>query len=235
MDKKLNNKYMMYLGTDKVMGNYKLSWELIPILVTLVAEFKTLIARIAAAAVEAGVVLTGVTGSKNDTLDDLKKLVFGLISMLALYAERTKNRDLLAKVSLEKGEVQKKRQNELLLYAGEVAKWLTKYKAELIASYGLTEDMLVQFNNLIEEFTDEMPEPDAKYSDKKAARERLIELFGETDTFLENQLDKAINSQSEKLKELHAAYYNARAVKDLGIRHEPEPENGTEETKVKEA
>lgn len=233
MNKKLSNKYMMYLGSSKVMDNYKAVWELIPIIVTLVGEFKGMIGRIAATALEAGVVLTGVTGNKNDTLRVLKKLVFSQISMLSIYAQRTKNMELLAQVSLNDGEIQRKRQNELLMYAGQVAKWLEKYKTELIASYGLTEGTITQLNSLIDDFSDVMPEPEAKYSDKKAARERLDELFGETDQFLETQLDKAIHSLSEKQKELHAAYFNARTIKDLGIRHEPTPENGKETPKAK--
>jgi hypothetical protein len=151
--------------------------------------------------------------------------------MLSIYAQRTKNLDLLAQVSLNDGDIQRKRQNDMLMYAGLVTKWLAKYKAELIATYGLTEDMIARLDGLIKEFSDVMPEPEAKYSDKKAARERLIGVFGETDDFMENQLDKAINSQSENLKELYAAYYNARSIKETGIRHEPASENGTEKAK----
>lgn len=226
MDKKMNNKNMMYISTFKVLENYKSSWDMIPIFVILVAEFKSLLDRISATAIAAGLVLTGVTDNKNDTLLTLRKIVFSSISMLSLYAMRTRNMELHAKVSLNEGEVQKMRQNELLLFADQVAKWLEKYKKELVASYGLTDATIAQIKNQIVEFTKVMPEPEAKYSDKKAANEQLTVLFNETDQFIERQLDKAVDSFRESKKELYSAYNNARKIKNLGIRHETVSVNG---------
>lgn len=226
MDKKLNNKNMMYISTNKVLENNKAIWELIPIFVILVGEFQSFLNRIAAMAIAAGVDLTGVTGSKNETLLSLRKMVFTFLSMLSLFAFRTRNLELHAKVTLTEGDVNKKRQNELLLLAQQIIKWLEQYKTELTASYGLNEAALTKLKEQTLEFSKQMPEPDAKYTERKVALEHLKALFDETDQFLEEQMDKAMDTLHESEKEFYAAYYNARVIKDLGIRHESATVNG---------
>lgn len=67
----------------------------------------------------------------------------------------------------------------------------------------------------------EMPGPEAKYTDKKNAQAELEKAFDETDDFLEEQLDKAIDLIRSNSETFYNAYYFSRNIKNIGIRHEP--------------
>jgi hypothetical protein len=235
MDKKLNNKNSMYLSAYEVMETHKTVWELIPIFVALMATFKALLDKISTTAREAGVVLTGVTEGKNEVMTSLRSMVFSMASMLALYAKKQANLELRAKVFVSETKINKMPQNKLLLFANEIVGWLEQYKTDLIATYGLTEAKITRLKDLIKSATAAVPQPDARYSEKKAANKQLDALFVQTDMFLEEEFDSAVNSIREDNGELHNAYFNARVIKDRGIRHEPKPEEGTETPKTNKA
>lgn len=209
----------MFQTVSEVTESYKSFWETIPVFVLVMNEFRSLLARIISTAQSAGVNLTGVTGGKNDTLDALAALLFELCSNLALYAERTKNHALHAQVFLHEYEIKRKKDADLIVFANEIAALVVQYKTAL-TDYGIDEADITILNTLIASAKREMPIPDAKYNDKKAAHAELENLFHETDDFLEKQLDKAVDGIRNKNAAFYNAYYTSRSIKNIGIRHD---------------
>lgn len=210
----------MFKTVDEVVETYKSVWENIPIFVLIMNEYRSLLARIMTTAQAAGVNLTGVTGGKNNTLETLASLLFEICSHLALFAERTKNMALHAKVFLPEYEIKTKKDGDLIVFASEVEALVNQYKASL-TDYSIDEADILQLTELIALAKKELPVPDAKYNDKKSAHAELENLFSETDDFLERQLDKAVDGLRKKSIAFWNAYYFSRNIKNIGIRHDP--------------
>jgi hypothetical protein len=219
MNKNLSNKNRMFQTVNEVVEAYKSFWKTIPVFVLVMTEYRLLLEKIMTTAQAAGVNLTGVTGSKNNTLDDLGSLLFEICSNLALFAERTKNMALHAKVFLPEYEIKRKKDGDLIIYANEVESIVSQYKASL-TDYSIDEADILQLTELIASAKKEMPVPEAQYNDKKSAHADLENQFIATDDFLEKQLDKAVDSLRNKNLAFYNAYYFSRNIKNIGIRHE---------------
>ena len=221
MNKIFSNKNRMFQTVNEVLETYKSIWEAIPVFVLIVNEYRNLLARIMTTAQAAGVNLTGVTGGKNNTLDSLGSMLFEVCSNLALFAERTKNMALHAKVFLHEYEIKRKKEGDLIIFANEIVSLVNQYKASL-TDYSIDEADILKLTELIASAKQEMPVPDGMYNEKKSAHADLENLFEETDVFLDKQLDKAVDGLRSKGLAFYNAYQNSRNIKDIGIRHEPD-------------
>ena len=221
MNKIFSNKFRMFQTVNEVVETYKSIWETIPVFVLIVNEYRSLLARIMNTAQAAGVNLTGVTGEKNNALGSLGSLLFEICSNLALFAERTKNTALHAKVFLREYAIKRKKEADLIIFANEIVSLVNQYKASL-TDYSIKEADILQLTELIASAKQEIPVPGGKYNEKKSAHSDLENLFTETDVFMEKQLDKAVDGLRSKGLAFYNAYQNSRNIKDIGIRHEPD-------------
>lgn len=221
MNKRFNNKNRMFQLVAEVMETYKLNWEAIPVIVLLVAEYKALLEKIIVTAEAAGVVLKGATGSKKSTLDDLGALLYKFCSVLSLFAIRNKDMELHTKVFIPITDITGKTQGNLIIFGGEIIGLVNKHKVALLAGYPITEAQILQLTELYALAKEEMPKPEAKYTDKQTAQAELEATFAETTDFLELQLDKAMDVIGTENEKFYAAYYVARNIKNIGLRHDP--------------
>jgi uroporphyrinogen-III decarboxylase len=149
--------------------------------------------------------------------------VYDICSNLAIFAKRNNNPGLHAKVFIPEYVIKKKKDGDLVIFASEVAALANQYKASL-TDYAVVEADITKLTELIEQTKKEMPVPEAKYSDKKAARAELEKLFDETSDLLEEQLDRAVDSLRSKNDTFYQAYYFSRNIKNIGVRHESAPQ-----------
>lgn len=219
MNKIFSNKFRMFQTVNEVVETYKSIWETVPVFVLIVSEFRSLLARIMDTAQAAGVDLTGVTGGKNNALGSLGSLLFEICSSLALFAERTKNAALHAKVFLPEYAIKRKKEADLIIFANEVVSLVNQYKASM-ADYSIKEADILKLTELIAAAKKEIPVPGGMYNEKKSAHSDLENLFAETDVFLEKQLDKAVDGIRSEGLAFFNAYQNSRNIKNIGIRHE---------------
>lgn len=210
----------MFQLVAEVFETNKPFWENLPLVVLLVNEYKALLAKITTTAKAAGVVLTGATETKNNTLDELGTLLFKFCSALSLFAIRTKNYEVHAKVFVVESDITHKRQGDLMIFADEIIGLVNNYKVQLMTDYMITEADVLMLTELYALAKKEMPTPEVKYTDKKNAQAELEKTFDETDDFLEKQLDKAVDLLRSKSEVFYKAYYSSRNIKNIGIRHE---------------
>lgn len=231
MNKTFSNKNRMFQTVAEVTETYKSVWETVPIFVIIFTEFKALLAKIMTTAQAAGVDLTGVTAGKNTNLDSLAVLVYEFCSNLALFAIRSNNPGLLAKVSLSEYDIKKKKDGDLIIFANEVMGLANQHKASL-TDYAMDEADITKLSELIALTKKELPVPEAKYSDRKTAHAELEKLFGETTDFLEEQLDRAVDTIRSRNATFYNAYYFSRNIKNIGIRHDAATTAKAEEKEV---
>lgn len=219
MNKKLSNKNRMLQTVAEVTEANKSIWETVPIFVIIFNEFKDLLARIMKTAQAAGVDLSGVTGGKNSTLDDLGAVLFVICSNLALFAVRTKNKALHAKVFLAEYVIKGKKDGDMVIFANEVLALVNQYKASL-KDYAINDADILKLTELTALAKAETPSSEAQHTDRKTAHAELEDLFDETFVFLDEQLDKAVDTIRDRSKTFYTAYYFSRNIKNIGIRHD---------------
>ncbi len=220
MNKRFNNKNRMFQLVAEVFETNKQVWESIPLIVLLVGEYKVLLEKIQLAAKAAGIVLTGATESKLSTLDALSAVLYKFCAALSLFAVRTKNQELHAKVFFPESDITRKRQGDLMIFADEIIGLVNQHKAALLDGYPVTEADVSKLTDLFTLAKKEISVPEVKYTDKKNAQAELEKTFDETDDFLEKQLDKAVDLLRSKSEVFYKAYYSSRNIKNIGIRHE---------------
>jgi hypothetical protein len=76
-------------------------------------------------------------------------------------------------------------------------------------------------------FADCLPSKRISASERKAANEKLKDLFLQVDDLLKNQLDRLMVPFRKSQPDFYASYQNARRIVNYGIRHKTtkEPEN----------
>jgi hypothetical protein len=210
----------MFQRVAEVLDSYKLTWANMPVLVLIINEYKALLEKIGIKAKAAGVVLTGATTSKNNTMDALAAVVYKFCAALSIFAVRTKNTELHAQVFLAETDIDHKRDGDLIIFADGIVDLANKYSVELLTDYPVTADDVKELNDTFALAKKEMPQPEAKYSDKRNAQAELEKTFDETSDFLEMQLDKAIDLLHSPYETFYNAYYFSRNIKNIGIRHE---------------
>jgi len=228
MNKRLNYKNEMFWTTLNVLLKYKPVWEIIPVIVLLVAEFTKLLEKIKETAMIAGVSLTGVTGEKNATLEDLHTVLFEFTSALAAFAHRTNNFELLSQVDFPESHLDGLRQSEVIRLAEKVIVWANENLTAL-ADYDITAADVTELKSITTLFSNALPSADVSMAERKAANERLPLEIAETEELLKKQMDKLMVKQRRKNPEFYSAYDNSREVHNYGVRHEKKEEGTTDD------
>jgi len=181
---------------------------------------------------------TGVTDDKQNKRKALEDQTYTVGSIIVFYASTVKNRKLLEKVNFTRTELKEARDNELPGMSEQVHQEAVA-NAAAVLPYGLTGAMTTDLDTAKNDFVDFISKPRAAKVETSAATEQLPKLYTDTDTLLEERIDKGMELYRLSNSDFYTAYFNARIIvnsptlkRALEIHFEDENGSALEHVKV---
>jgi len=221
MLKRLENKLTML---NAVLSFLKLNisaWGNSTVMAELITKLETLIGEIESIRRITNSDLTGITAEKLVQQEILINKAYELSSMLYAMASRSENMVLLGKVDFTEHELQNARGGDLISTCKTIATLVEENLTDLVP-YELTQADVTVLEEMIGNFSNNLPTHRVSVAERKAANDRLKEVFSAVDILVNEQLDRMMVRYRSSSPDLYAAYINARTIVNYGIRHEKE-------------
>lgn len=219
MQKRLENKLTMLKAVLSFLKQNRSMWENSPVMVELVNKLEVLIGEIESIRLVIDNDITGITAEKMAQQLALTDKSYELSSILYAMASSTENRILQGKVDYSETDLQKTRGGDLISTSVSIAE-LVRENLPALVPYSLTEADVIRFEELIDNYTKNLPTHRVSVAERKSAIERLKEAFSKVDTLINEQLDRMMVRYRNTMPDLYATYINARMIVNYGIRHE---------------
>lgn len=227
MLKRFENKLTMLKAVLNLLKQNRSLWEASTVMVVLVNKLEAFITEIESIRLITNGDITGITADKLAQQDALIDKAYELSSILYAMASATENKILQGKVDFSESELQKTRGGDLVSICVSIAALIRENLTALVP-YELTEPDVVVLDDLIGNYSENLPTHRVSVSERKAANDRLKETFTKTDALVNGQLDRLMVRYKRTLPDLYAAYNNARRIVNYGIRHEKEEKPETD-------
>ena len=219
MLKRLENKLMMLNTVLSFLKQNRSLWEASLVMVELLGNLDSLINEIESLRLLTESNLKGITVEKNNQQEELIDKAYELSSVLYAMASITGNKVLQAKVDYTESELQTVRGGDLLTICTSIAGNVKENLTDL-ERFEITEVDATQLEALISLFGENIPAYRVSVTERKAANEKMKELFLTVDSLLNEQVDRMMVRYKNTSPEAYAAYINARSIVHYGIRHE---------------
>lgn len=225
MLKRLANKLVMYHTVQSHLNLNNSIWTSVPAMGIIVSDFELLLTRIESYRQLIQENKKGITQQKAAQQALVISHTYELLSVLYAMATKKSNATLAAKVNYTETELLKKRDDQLVSICLSIVEIATEQLTELTA-YQVSGDELIALKEEIEQFDAILPTGRVSVVERKAANEKLKDLFLEADALLKNQLDRIMVRYRKSNTEFYTIYRNTRHIVNYGIRHEKakEPE-----------
>ncbi|MDR1089641.1 MAG: hypothetical protein LBL79_01085 [Prevotella sp.] len=166
----------------------------------------------------------GATQAKTSVEEALIQSLLKVSGTLYVYAFETGNKELAAKMNLNKSQLFRMEDNTLLVTASEIASKAAEAVTAL-TNFGIGSAELTELAEHIAEYESLIVKPRTVIGEHKLHTANLTRLFAETDSLLYDKLDKLINLYKVSSPDFYNSYKNARNVINLSIRRrKPEGE-----------
>ena len=227
MLKRLENKLMMLNTVLSFLKQNRSLWEASLVMVELIANLESLIGEIESLRLQTESNLTGITAEKNNQQEDLIDKAYELSSVLYAMASLADNKVLQAKVDFTESELQNIRGGDLLATCTAVVA-IVKENLTALERFEITEADATELENLIASFGENIPAYRVSVTERKAANEKMKELFLKIDNLLNEQVDRMMVRYKNTSPDAYVAYTNARSIVHYGTRHENKETQETE-------
>ena len=218
MTKRQFNKRTMYRSVLGLVETNNTSASSFPGIAESVQSFKDVVLAIESKDVEVQYASTGKAISRKEAQDQLMAILVPVQAGIYAFAEAQNNGELKAKVSTPKSKLANMRDVRLADTAGAVLT-LTRANAESLPTHGVVAGMIDRLEASVQSFTRTIEQAESSHSARKAARKSQLELIAEADAILSEKIDKYVEILRQSDPQLYDAYFDARLIKDAGIRH----------------
>jgi hypothetical protein len=186
-----------------------------PIILTIKAELTDLINLIREKSKTVKTADAGKTPAKDVAKEILISLLYKMTHALYVYAKRNSLEDLKALCNVNRTEIKKMKEHDLITKAQIIIDKARENKTNLV-NYSVTDEkieaLLLAFNN----FSGSTDGKDTGIATRVAANTSLDQLFDDAMDLLEDELDGLMEEFRESDPDFFNAYINSRAIKDLG-------------------
>lgn len=213
MNSNQNKHLRMYLNTQTTLDNFSIKWHTLPIMVTKKNRYDELIQRIIGQNEKTNPASKGTTENKDHVRQGLMMKVISLSGLMQAFAAVNEDPELAEKVSLTKSDLVRCRETEL---AAMIVPLITEARNHIdeLADYLVTEDMIVEIETSIDNFTALLGKPRSIRNKAFAAQTVLTDLFQETDELLKMQMDKLMLRYRATDNDFYEEYTRARVIVD---------------------
>lgn len=217
MTKSESNKLSMLEATNAVLSQNSSKFASHSVLTSLSAELASLIANIKTKDAELQQVFAGKTRAKDDAKEDLLDLLLPAAKTLYVYGKRNGNEELKSVCGINRSELIRMRENDLVIKANIINDLLNANKASL-TGFAVTDETIANLSGKITLFQNSGSEQDAGLANRVAARGALEKLFDDADELLNDEIDGLMSAYANTDKDFYNAYKSARVIKDLSYR-----------------
>lgn len=226
MKKNQNTKLPMNLTVQKVCRDNQSIWIGIPAFETAFNEFESLQEKISNTLGKQGSNIKGVTQDKTAVRKALADITLEVARALFAYASDKNDLSLKARADVTGSDLEHTRGSETLAICQTVFNEVQTLTDQLV-SYGITQNEMNDFMNIIDAFSTLLPAPRTAISERKGATDELAKLFAKTDHILKEKLDKLILKFKISNPEFYRLYFDARIIVDIGGRHQAHADNSS--------
>lgn len=214
MIKSEENKYSMYTAVKAVLLEDMDTITKIPAFARIFKEYEILLEEIYRAESQFQNVTKGATVTKQETRSELIAKTISIAAAVYVYSRQTNNEKLKARTRLTPSQLKLMRDIDLSQKAKMI---LDDVKAELqnLSDFGINEVDVKDLVDAINAYDKALAEQGDKTAQKRAAKQRLRELFDQTDEFLKETLDYMIEAIKSENTQLYDKYQISRMIKDL--------------------
>jgi len=218
MNKKHENKQTMWDSVDKILDENQAIVATIAGFVTSVAAFKTQKNAAEAKLQEADLAHKGKVEEKDNALKDLIPSLTAACSSLTVYANKTNDAELVKKSSISPSDWNAMRDTVLRDTAKAVIDMVDAHASDL-AEHGFVSEKIVLLKSRFAAYSEALADRLSSSSQSIGARETALTLSAEVDGILKKEIDLYVEQMKEENQEFYSTYWNARHIKDLGVRH----------------
>ena len=183
-----------------------------------VQSFKDVVLAIESKDVEVQFASTGKAISRKEAQDQLMAVLVPVQAAIYAFAEAQNNGQLKAKTSTAESILAKMRDVRLVDAANAVLT-LARENAENLVVHGINSEMIDRLDGNIVSFKRSIELAESSSAARKAARKSQQELMADADAILSEKIDKYIELLRESDPQLYDAYFEARMIKNAGLRH----------------
>ncbi len=229
MDKRNENNQTMWESVDSVLNDNETTVNSIAELKNFVDDFRAKKKTAALKFKEADDTPKGKVAEKDANALLLIKSADNACSAIAAYAHKTGNLELAAKAAISTTEWHLMRDTELPTNAEAIIA-LADANATALIPHGLTAEKLALFKTRYQAYADALKSRLGSSSESGTARETGETFTAQVNIILRKEIDKYVNQLEDDYPEFSSAYFAARAVKNLGVRHKKPNEKTTATT-----
>lgn len=228
MRKRLWNKRIMFKTIQDLLKTNQEIWNGIPAIADTVREFELLLTEIDNYLQLLLVNPNAITVQKTERQKAMIDCAYELVSLVYAMAAKKNDLVLLNNVNFTETDLLKMRDNQLVVVCNTIVTLLQGHLDEL-RPYGVTENDVDRLNDAVNRFNESLPSKRVTVIQRKAANEKLKDLFVQTDVLLKMQLDRLLVRYRNSEPHFYGVYRNARRIVNYGVRHEKpkEPEHET--------
>jgi hypothetical protein len=170
----------------------------------------------------------GATDEKQEAETELVNRTVTVANVLSVLAADTKNSTLSEKVKVTKSMLYQQHNSVALNIARRV---LAEAQANAGSqdAYGLSKDALTALETAIARYETLIVAPRVVVTGSKQVTSNIARLFAETDTLLNDRLDKLMSLFKLSAPDFYAIYFNARNIINTSARKRKQEEGGQEE------
>jgi predicted nucleic acid-binding Zn-ribbon protein len=213
MEKRLNNKFVMYkVVRDWLRANVS-QFEGIPGFVTTIDEFSALLSIVAELDESKNSNTTGISQTKAEAREELETVSVEVIRMLKVYAAFSNNHVLLNEIDFTESQLKRSSEQVLLVRSNKVMKQGQAVQLDA-EPYGLTTEKLNQLETSIQNFDTKQTVVRNAIVNKKNAGEQLEAHMDEADDLLKDKLDLLMDLVGNTKPILHQQYKGVRVIVD---------------------
>jgi len=189
-----------------------------------VQSFKDVVLAIDSKDVEVQFASTGKAIARKEAQDKLMAILVPVQAAIYAFAEAQKDGQLKAKASTAKSDLERMRDVRLADRARGVLQ-LAQGNAQSLEAHGVGVATITRLEAAVQAFTKAIEKAESSVPERKAARKSQEDLIAEADAILSEKIDRYAELLREGDPQFYEAYFEARMVKNAGIRHRHEAAN----------
>jgi hypothetical protein len=224
MRKDINNQVRMLQSVVAVMNLNKEKWKKLTGLIAIMQTFTELNKDIEAILVDIPSSTKSITDDKKDTRaileGETKEIAMALLSI----ANSEKNTQLQSIVNINDSKMAKLKEAELVTLCQGISAQAKKYTERLV-QYDIKAERITLFESLTEDFNQLKGSPRLQIGARKATYLKLNETIKKAITLLHDQIDIQVEILKRSEPEFYSAYWSARTIVSLGVRHKKKDGN----------
>lgn len=213
MDRAQTNRVTMFKTVAGYLDQNASVWSGMAPLATAVQQFQQKIGAIDTAAQKQETPVSGATGDKAATRDDLEDVLFLTCEALGVLAHTTGDHDLQALVNVSPSTLDSLGDEELANRASNVLARANARKTEL-ATMQVTQANIDELDQALQDFQAAKAKPRTAVVERSVQTQSLSSLLREAGNILRDQIDRLVNLFRRTHPEFVAGYRSARVVVD---------------------